>query len=477
MRLNSKQIAQSTGGSFIVEPIDAARLACGITWDSRTVDDGSLYVALPGERVDGHDFIAAALQAGAIVILVTDKPDDATCLLAKEMGAAIIEVSNTASAITDLAQTWRSHLKAQVVGVTGSVGKTTTKNMIRDVIASTYKVSATEGNQNNELGVPKTILSANPEADYVVVEMGMRGMGQIAELCDFVEPDMGVITNIGESHIELLGTMDAIATAKGELFEALPDHRGCAFVNKADPYADALVERGRLEARSVEVVTFDGSGTEAAAEADVYVTDLALDEQGRPHFTLHAPDGEASCSLNLRGMHVVHDACAAAAVGWHAGIGIDAIACALMSSEPEVGRQQVIETANGYTVIDDAYNAGPDSMRASLAMFASMKTQGKKYAVLGDMGELGDYAQACHEGIGDMAASLSLDRLICIGDLSQHIARSAVRAGMPAEAVMHTASIPAAISELEGCLDAGDAVLVKASHFMGLERVVGGLTS
>ncbi|MEG0322522.1 MAG: Mur ligase family protein, partial [Raoultibacter sp.] len=185
MRLNTKQILEYTGGALLVDPIDASKLACGITWDSRTVTVGDLYVALPGEKVDGHSFVAPALRAGAAVVLVQDSPDEATCLLAREMGAAIIEVSNTSAAITDLARAWRGFLRCHVVGLTGSTGKTTTKNLVRDVLAASMSVVATQGNQNNELGVPKTLLAADPETQVVVVEMGMRGLGQITELCEF----------------------------------------------------------------------------------------------------------------------------------------------------------------------------------------------------------------------------------------------------------------------------------------------------
>ena len=233
MRLNVKQILFYTGGRYLVEPIDAGELLQGISWDSREIEAGCLYVALPGERVDGHAYVGAALRAGARAALVTDRPDEAAMLLAREMGAAIIEVPNTAHAITDIAREWRHHLKGRVIGLTGSTGKTTTKNLVRDVVAAAHTVVATKANQNNELGVPRTLLSADPETEVVVVEMGMRGRGQIEELCEFVRPDWGVITNIGESHIELLGSRENIARAKAELLAALPA-AGVAILNADD---------------------------------------------------------------------------------------------------------------------------------------------------------------------------------------------------------------------------------------------------
>ena len=201
MRLNAKQIANCTGGRFLVDPIDPTTLLVGVTWDSREVQPDWLFVALPGERADGHDFVPAALMAGAQGVLVTRPLDAKTNLLAQEMGAAIIEVPDTRSALSDLAREWRHHLRGRVIGLTGSVGKTTTKNLVRDVASAFGSVVATKGNQNNELGVPRTILAADPETAVVVVEMGMRGRGQIAELCDLVRPDWGLITNVGTSHI------------------------------------------------------------------------------------------------------------------------------------------------------------------------------------------------------------------------------------------------------------------------------------
>ena len=251
MRLNSKQIAAYTGGEFIVEPIDPTELMCGVTWDSREVEPGWLYVALPGERVDGHDFVGAALRAGARCALVTERPCEAVVLLAKELGAALIAVPNTASAVTDLAAQWRGHLRGRIIGLTGSTGKTTTKNLVRDVVAAAHSVVATKANQNNELGVPRTLLAADPETEVVVVEMGMRGLGQIAQLCRFVRPDWGLITNVGESHIELLGSRENIARAKAELACSLPAGTGRAFLNADDDYTAFTIGEAELAERNV----------------------------------------------------------------------------------------------------------------------------------------------------------------------------------------------------------------------------------
>ena len=498
MRLNPKQIAEYTGGQFIVNSIDPAGLMTGITWDSRDVQPGWLYVALVGQRVDGHDFVGDALAAGAAGALVMQSIDAKTRLFAEEMGACIIEVPNTESAIVDLARAWRPHLRGHILGLTGSTGKTTTKNLVRDVAAAGKSVVATYANQNNELGVPKTLLTADPETEVVVVEMGMRGLGQIAELCEYVRPTWGLVTNVGECHIELLGSKENIVRAKAELFEALPAGTGTAFINGADDNAPFMEDLAKLDDHFVRKVYFDSRPADDLSDQNlrVWAEDVSLDGEGCPHFTLcakgfnavHPADEPAgaftpslfdeervSCRLSLRGVHNVSNACAAAAVGRALGIDLATIARALESSVPESGRQEVLHSRGGYTVVNDAYNANPDSMRASLSTFCALQVPGRRVAVLGDMGELGSYAQACHEGIGVFAANLPLDRLICVGELAQLIAEGAKHGGMDEERISCAGSVADVLEDLEATLERGDAVLVKASHFMGLNRVVEGL--
>ena len=502
MRLNAKQIASYTGGEFVVNPIDPTFLMTAISWDSREVGPGGLYVALPGERVDGHDFVPQALAAGAAGVLVMQPLPEQSLVLAREMGAAVIEVANTQSAITDLAREWRAHhLKGRVIGLTGSTGKTTTKNLVRDVVAAGKSVVATLANQNNELGVPRTILNADPETEVVIVEMGMRGLGQIEELCEFVKPHWGVVVNAGEAHIELLGSRENIARAKAELFEALP-MGGMAFVNGADGMADFMVEHAKLRERMVTSVCCDGSGSYEVMNTPetsgswrtrpaVWAEDIELDDQGCPRFTLCCrgfadewPPDDADretrrqeVHLGLRGMHNVMNSCQAAAVGLALYIPLERIAEALAASVPESGRQEVLKARGGFTIVNDAYNANPDSMKASLSMFCSMEVRGARYAVLGDMGELGDFAPACHRGVGGFAAKKQLDMLICVGDLARHIAEGALEAGMPQEMIMCVGTVSDVLEELDARLEPGDAVLVKASHSMGLERVAEGLVS
>ncbi len=460
----------------------------GLTWDSRSVTPGDLYVAFPGERVDGHDFAAAAVAAGAAAVLAMREVD---------VDVPVIMVPDTSRAVSDLAAYWRSRLKGTVVGLTGSTGKTTTKGLVRDVLSAAGTVVATKANQNNELGVPVTLLAADEDTDFVVVEMGMRGMGQIASLCEIVKPDWGLVTNVGESHIELLGSREDIAHAKAELLASLPEG-GVAFVNEADEFAGELCASANLRERNVSCVFFEGGN--AWAHTDdlgvfdgpdfnpfVYASGIVLDAEGRPSFSMHAmqfdaigkpeADGTCECLLDLRGVHNVSNACSAAAVGLAAGLSLAQCCAALAKAQPEKGRQHIIHTKAGVTVVDDAYNANPDSMRASLATFAALDVPGRHIAVLGDMGELGAFARECHERVGIMTAKSGLDFLLCVGELSEHIALSAVDAGMPLSAVRHVTTVNAALIELESLVAPGDAVLVKASHFMEFDRIVEGLVS
>lgn len=497
MRLNSKQILQCTGGNYIIRPIDPAEILTGITWDSREVTDGDLYVAIEGEHTDGHLYVKDALKKGARAALVNNAPDASACILARELGAAIIEVPNTLHAIEDIAREWRGHLSAKVIAITGSVGKTTTKTLVRDVCASAFRTIATKGNQNNELGVPNTILSADPDTQVLVVEMGMRGLGQIRHLCNIARPDWGIITNVGESHMELLGSKENIARAKSELFCALPDGTGIAFVNSDDDNISKMPVSANFEQRGIKEVHF-GRDAQDCTGSKVWPEDVEVDREGRADFTLCAqgfepasieptlfnidPDAKrANCHLSVRGEHNVINACAACAVGLSLGIPIEKIAGALERSVGEAGRLETHDARDGFLVIDDSYNANPDSMRAALVMLSSMNISGKRVAVLGDMAELGDGEVACHEGVGRLAADLhskgQLDCLICIGELSEHMAQSATDAGMEGESLVHASSIGEALERLEGSLGEGDAVLVKASNFMHLDRIVEGLIS
>ena len=492
MHLSIEEIAEFCAG-VIEAPGALDAMVAGVTWDSREVKHGDLYVAIPGNRVDGHDFVAAACDAGAVAVLVSHDLDEAVMEKLHFASCAVVKVADTAQALVDLARGWRGCIAGSVVGITGSSGKTTTKNLVRDVLASAMDVTATKANQNNELGVPRTVLAADEDTDAVVVEMGMRGEGQIAALCSFVKPDMGLVTNVGTSHIELLGSRENIALAKGELLDALPAG-GIAFLNAEDDYTHFLVEELQLDDRGVRTVFYAGNddftntgelGVFQNADPFVWADAISYDDEGRPTFTVHARhfeemglpevNGDVECTLQLRGAHNVTNACAATAVGLAMGMSLSQCCAALADAQPERGRQQVLRIEPGITIVDDSYNANPDSMKAALSMFASMDVAGKRIAVLGDMGELGDYSEEGHMQVGRIAAKSGLDALVCVGTKARGIAEAAREAGFPADAITEVKTAHDAVPVVRAMLGEGDAVLAKASHSMELNRVVEGL--
>lgn len=481
MRLNTTSVQNIVGGDFAVAPADAAHDLLGLTWDSREAFADCLYAALPGERVDGNDFIASAIEGGAMLALAGRVPDECACEAARKAGAGIIVVDDVAAAITALASAWRDMIGATVVAITGSVGKTTTKSLTRQVLSSRFKTCATKGNFNNELGAPYTVLSADSDCEMLVVEMGMDDVGQIAHICSFARPDMGLINNVGVSHLERLGSRENIARAKAELFEALPEG-GKAFVNNADDMADFVCALGRLDERGVETVRFDGTGLVPAAGSAVWAKDISVDDEGHPCFLLCAKGFDACldeqaepCHLSLRGVHNVSNACGAAAIGLACGMTLESVADALADAEPEAGRQEVKHASSGAVVFDDSYNASPASMSASLSMLASYRASGRKIAVLGDMGELGSASIEGHKQAGRAAAQADVDMLMCVGELSASIAQGARDAGLPEDRIVCVADASAAVDGLRGTLGSGDVVLVKASHYMHLDRVVEGI--
>lgn len=481
MRYTLASLADAIGCSSVVPADDAnANLtATGTTWDSRTVAPGDVYLALPGERVDGHRFINPAFEAGAVAAVVSKQPTEEQLEAAAACRGAIMVVPDVAAALTRLAKDWRGRLNGVVIALTGSSGKTTTKNLVRDVLAAHGSTVTTKGNQNNELGVPATLLRAEADTRHVVVEMGMRGLRQLEELCAFVRPDMALVTNVGTSHMELLGSRENIARAKAESLAALR-RGGTALMNASDEYVQALRAFGGTARDGIEEVFFDGSGVDPASYPPdirpvVFASQVKLDETGCPAFTLNTPAGSAPCCLQMGGTHNVHNAAAAAAVGWKMGMSPAAIAAALEAAQPVAGRQRVLRTSEGIIVVDDAYNANPDSMRASLGMFAAMAVTGRRFAVLGDMGELGAFSGEGHALVGRLVASLPIDHLYCIGSLSAGMALAAKQAGMSEESVTDTLDALGALDALKRQLQSGDAVLVKASHSMALERIVEGL--
>ena len=424
---------------------DGATVVDGVTQDSRDVQPGMLFVPLVAGR-DGHDFIDDAVARGASAYLTARGPSG--------VDAGVVEVDDTQAALTALAREARSRLgSVPVVGITGSVGKTTTKDLLAAVLGRDRRVWASTRSFNNEIGVPITLLSAPDDTEALVVEMGSRGPGHIAELCRVARPTMGVITTVGLSHTSELGSLAAVVSAKRELVEGLPAAAdgGVAFLNAGVPEVAAMA--AGTDAR---VVTFGAGG-------QVQARDLAVDDELTPRFVLQSPGGEVEVELGARGVHSVDNALAAAAVGIELGVSLDGVAAGLAQPSLSPLRMEVTRTPGGARLLNDSYNANPLSMRAALHALAALPAQ-RRIAVLGTMAELGDFEAAEHTAIGSLAGQLGVE-VIAVDAPGYASGRGTV---VEADGID---SALAALADL-GTLDPGCAVLVKGSRVAGLERLV-----
>ena len=438
------EIAAITAG-HLVNADPTVTVTGAVEYDTRALRPGGLFVAFAGERVDGHDFAAAAVAAGAVGVLGT-----------RDTGQPGIVVDDPLRALALLAIAVVRRLpELTVVGLTGSSGKTTTKDYIGQLLGRLGETVAPAGSLNNELGFPYTVLKAGPETRFLVLEMGARGIGHIRYLTDMARPRIGVVLNIGAAHLGEFGSVEGTAQAKGELVEALGED-GVAVLNADDPLVAPMA--ARTVARVVPV------GESAAAT--VRAADVTVDERGRAAYTLVTPAGSAPVRLAVTGRHQVANTLAAAAVALEAGMAPAAVAEAL----GEVGivsgrRMDVFDTAEGVTVIDDSYNANPSSTAAALRALAALGRDRRTTAVLGYMAELGAFETSGHEEVGRLAAELGVDRLIAVADNAAPILDGA--ATVPAwkgEAVA-AADQAAAVAVLRADLQPGDVVLVKGSRY------------
>lgn len=464
LTLSAGRLASATGGEVVAGSPDL--MVNGFVIDSRATVPGCAFVALRGERVDGHGFVGAAFDAGARVAVVSHWDDElaASVLEGRHGDHAVVLVADTEGALTQLAAYQRSRLHCHVVGITGSTGKTTTKDFLAAALATRYRVVATKGNRNNELGVPLTLLDAGVDTDVLVVEMGMRGPGQIEELCRLARPTAGLVTNIGQTHMELMGSQEAIVLAKGELVRCIPAD-GAVFLN-----GDDELTRGLADIAAAPVTWY---GMEP--DSDVRASDLEVDESGHPTVTLSAGEESARVRLPMPGRHNAYTAAAAAAAALWMGVPLEEIAAAFEQVQVTDMRMQVFTTAGGVTVINDAYNASPTSMRAAITALADMKTGGSRYAVLGDMAELGTLAELAHFKLGEEVARSGIEGLVTVGDLARRIGDGARVAGMDPDAIRPCATIEEVSEVLDDLLAPSDVVLVKASRSVGLERIVEGI--
>ncbi|MEU5833543.1 UDP-N-acetylmuramoyl-tripeptide--D-alanyl-D-alanine ligase [Streptomyces diacarni] len=461
--LSLAQIAALTGGRQHDITDQDAWITGPVVIDSRQVGPGALFAAFPGERADGHDFAAAAVEAGALAVLAT-----------RPVGVPAIVVDDVTRALGALARHTVHTLGAQVVALTGSSGKTSTKDLIAQLLSRLGPTVWPEGSQNNEIGLPLTALRAEADTRHLVLEMGARGIGHIRYLTELTPPRIGVVLNVGTAHIGEFGGREAIAQAKGELVETLPgaDDGGVAVLNADDPYVRAMA--ARTEAR----VLYFGEDR----EADVRAENVRLSQRGTPAFTLHTPTGCGDVTLRLYGEHHVSNALAAAAVAHQLGMPAGDIADALSAAGTlSRWRMEVTERADGVTVVNDAYNANPDSMRAALraltAMGQATKARGgRTWAVLGEMAELGDDSLAEHDAIGRLAVRLNVSKLVAVGGReAAWLDMGAKNEGSWGEESVHVSGTEAAVDLLRDQLRAGDVVLVKASRSVGLEKVAAAL--
>jgi UDP-N-acetylmuramoyl-tripeptide--D-alanyl-D-alanine ligase len=426
VRIRASEAAAGIGGRLIGPDVEFE----GASFDSRTTRPGQLFVPIVAER-NGHEFIGAARERGATVHL-TSEPDPY-----RRDGTAI-EVADTSQALLALAAWARPRLDARVVGVTGSVGKTTTKDMIAAACSAGRRTRANARSFNNDQGLPVTILDAPDDTEVLVVEMGMRGFGEIARLCEIARPDIGVVTVVGHAHTDLVGGLEGVARAKGELVESLPAS-GTAILNADDERVAAMSSR-----TGASVLGFGWAG-------EVFPADIELDSAARAHFVAHSPWGRAEVTLPVPGMHMVSNALAALAVAGTVGVDIDAAAAALAGVVVSSMRMEVVTTPGGATVVNDAYNANPTSMHAALDALAAIDAA-RRVAVLGLMAEI-EHPESAHREIAERAAELGIELVVVGTDLY---------------GLEPTGDVLATV----GPLEPGVAVLVKASRSAGLEAVV-----
>ncbi len=420
-----------------------------VTQDTREITPSSrcLFVPIVADR-DGHDFVDAAIEAGAVAYL-TSRPAGREFEAIRDLAA--IEVDDTSAALRDLGRAARNRLaRATVIGVTGSVGKTTTKDFLAAVAATGRITHANMRSFNNEIGVPLTLLGAPEDAEVMIIEMGSRGIGDITRLCEIARPTIGVVTTVGTAHTSEFGDIESVARAKAELVEALPAD-GLAVLN-----ADVDLVAGMAERTDADVVLFGVAG----APADVRAERIELDDHLAPSFTIVAAEGEVRVRLGARGTHLVSNATAAAAVGLHLGLSLDQIAAGLTTPVMSPMRMDLVSLSDGVTVIDDSYNANPMSTEAALRSLAALPAD-HRVAVLGVMAELGEESDSEHARIGELASALGIE---------------VVAVDAPGYGGHDVANIGEALETLAGetlaGAFAGSAILVKGSRVAGLERLV-----
>ena len=451
--LTADDLLLLTGGRLLHRSTRPIR---GAAVDSRLVAPGHLFVALPGERTDGHAHLPEAIERGAAAVLVTRQPTDPPAL----GDVTVVRVADGQAALGAVAAGWRRRFSPLVVGITGSIAKTSTKEAAAAVLGATYRTLRTEGNMNNEIGLPLTLLRLGPEHEAAVLEMGMYVGGEIADLAAMARPSIGVVTAVQPVHLSRIGTLEAVEAAKGELLEALPVD-GTAILNEDDPVV------ARMDRRTAARALRYGFAERAHVRADEVVS---AGVEGM-RFRLRTPAGERPVAIPALGRLSVHNALAGAAVGLAAGLDLDTIAGALAGGWSAPHRATLVRL-RGATVVDDSYNASPGSVLAALELLEGLP--GRRVAVLGTMLELGEGHEAGHVTVGE-AAGRTVELLVVVGPEAHGIVEGARAAGLDDARIHHVGDVDAAMDVLRPRLRDGDAVLVKASRGIGLDRVVDAL--
>jgi UDP-N-acetylmuramoyl-tripeptide--D-alanyl-D-alanine ligase len=430
-----------------------------VSTDSRQVTDGSLFIALVGDRTDGHRFVDRAFAAGASAAIVGEAADVPPGGAGGVRGP-VVRVRSTAEALMRLAADERRSMTATVVGITGANGKTSTKDLARAVAAARFTVHASPGSFNNEIGLPLTLLGAPPETQVLVAEMGARRLGDVKVLSGIARPHVVVVTNVGVAHMEVFGSWASIVEAAAEPIDAL-DPDGLAVLNADDPVVLAYADRspGR-------VATFG-----SLASADVRAEDVRLGVDGRASFRVVADGAEAGVTLAVAGEHMVSNALAAIAVGRELGIPLRDAALALADAGVSRWRMETFTTPAGIRILNDAYNANPESTAAALRTARWMAAEDRLIAVLGEMAELGPISEDEHDRVGELAARIRVDRLVTVGEAARAIARAALREGMDPQDVASYGSAAEALADVRRSASPGDLVLCKGSRVAGLETV------
>lgn len=443
-KLSISDIIKATSGNLIIGTSDCE--ISSITTDSRKAENGVLFIPLKGEKADGHDFIAQALENGAITLTERD------CTYSD---GTVIKVSDTRKALGDIARYYKMKYPVKSVAITGSVGKTTTKDLVYSVIAQEFKTHKTPNNFNNDIGVPLTVFGIEREHEAAVIEMGMNHFGEISYLADIARPDSAIITNIGMSHIENLGSQEGIFRAKMEMTERFTE-KNTLFVNGDDKYLKTICNT------TYKVVRFGMADTN-----DVYAKDIVNNGLMGTEFTVVHPDGEFRCEVRQPGEHNIYNALAAVCAGLNLGISEDKIATGLRECVYTASRLE-ITGHKGMEIINDCYNSSPDSVRAALKVMRHTVKQ-RRVAILGDILEMGEYAKDAHFELGKSVKEFGVDLLVTAGENAGYIAAGAKDAGL--DAVVSYATTDDLKANISGLVKSGDCILIKASHGMEFYKI------